>query len=244
MFVFSGSKSLAAFQAKGNPRKCAWTAVYRRLHHKGTANAATRKKKSRKIARSERSIAGLSLAELQKKRAEKVGVVLLIWTHCWLNDFVVVVVVVVVVEHYQRQSSKSCHCCHQEKGWQKSWKKINCTILKKKKKKNIYCQLLFLFKTCQHHSTILTTYKTIMSQVMIETSWQWGDQERNWLSMRGVCAQSVRSRGWADIWHELEPLFIAEFEQSFALVHGLASSTNISEHTIHEAMPTTLRHCK
>merc|ERR1739845_224557 len=99
-----GSKSLAAFQAKGNPRKCAWTAVYRRLHHKGTANAATRKKKSRKIARSERSIAGLSLAELQKKRAEK--------------------------STTNAKAQKAAIAATKKKAGKKSWKKINCTILK------------------------------------------------------------------------------------------------------------------
>ena len=59
-----------AFQRKGNPRRCLWTAIYRRLHHKGSANKEMKKKKARKTKRVERAIAGTTLDELKKKRTE------------------------------------------------------------------------------------------------------------------------------------------------------------------------------
>ena len=55
---------------KGNPRRCLWTAIYRRLHHKGTANKELKKKKARKVRRAQRAVAGISLDEIQKKRQE------------------------------------------------------------------------------------------------------------------------------------------------------------------------------
>merc|ERR1712146_20118 len=69
-FVFLNPKSRVAFQRKGNPRRCLWTAIYRRLHHKGSANKEMKKKKARKTKRVERAIAGTTLDELKKKRTE------------------------------------------------------------------------------------------------------------------------------------------------------------------------------
>lgn len=70
-FAFLSYKSRAAFLRKGNPRKCLWTAIYRRLHHKGQASAENKKKKARKVERVERAIVGASVELLRKRREEK-----------------------------------------------------------------------------------------------------------------------------------------------------------------------------
>ena len=67
-FHFLNHKCLTAFKAKGNPRKCLWTAVYRRMHHKGAESTLQRKKKTRKVQIQERAIVGASLELLKEKR--------------------------------------------------------------------------------------------------------------------------------------------------------------------------------
>jgi large subunit ribosomal protein L24e len=70
-FAFLSKKSRSAFLRKGNPRKCLWTAVYRRLHHKGQSGKAAVAKKSRKVEKTDRAIVGASLELLKKRREEK-----------------------------------------------------------------------------------------------------------------------------------------------------------------------------
>merc|ERR1712098_331620 len=72
VMLFINNKSRASYMRKGNPRKCAWTAVYRRIHHKGQAADANKKKKARRAGKKveTRGIVGASAA-LLKKRAAK-----------------------------------------------------------------------------------------------------------------------------------------------------------------------------
>ena len=54
---------------KRNPRKIAWTQIYRRLHKKGTTEEAA-KKKTRKAQRVQRAIVGASLEIIKAKRTQ------------------------------------------------------------------------------------------------------------------------------------------------------------------------------
>merc|ERR1719197_485154 len=54
VMVFINKKSRASYMRKGNPRKCAWTAVYRRIHHKGQLAGASKKKKTRRASKKSR----------------------------------------------------------------------------------------------------------------------------------------------------------------------------------------------
>jgi large subunit ribosomal protein L24e len=53
---FVSSKAESLFNQKKNPRKIAWTVLYRRKHKKGIAEEAT-KKRTRRIQKFERAIA-------------------------------------------------------------------------------------------------------------------------------------------------------------------------------------------
>lgn len=88
IFRFAKGKHESMFKQRKNPRVIAWTQIYRRQHKKGgsdvilqkqtiadicsslgVADQAT-KKKSRRTVKSQRGVAGLSLAELAAKRNE------------------------------------------------------------------------------------------------------------------------------------------------------------------------------
>eukprot|EP01108_Squamamoeba_japonica_P009990 TRINITY_DN959_c0_g1_i1.p1 TRINITY_DN959_c0_g1~~TRINITY_DN959_c0_g1_i1.p1 ORF type:complete len:132 (+),score=54.74 TRINITY_DN959_c0_g1_i1:113-508(+) len=69
-FMFFSPKSKVAFMRKGNPRRCVWTAIYRKLHHKGSSNKEAKKSKTRRGKRVERAIVGASLDLLKQRRAE------------------------------------------------------------------------------------------------------------------------------------------------------------------------------
>jgi len=64
------SKTEAAFLAKRNPRKFAWTIFYRKMHKKGLSEE-TQKKKSRRAVKFERAIVGASLDVIKAKRNVK-----------------------------------------------------------------------------------------------------------------------------------------------------------------------------
>eukprot|EP01098_Paradermamoeba_levis_P001333 TRINITY_DN1152_c0_g1_i1.p1 TRINITY_DN1152_c0_g1~~TRINITY_DN1152_c0_g1_i1.p1 ORF type:complete len:159 (+),score=63.01 TRINITY_DN1152_c0_g1_i1:107-583(+) len=70
VFVFIDAKSTSAFHQKKNPRKVAWTPIYRRLHKKGTVEEA-QKRKARKVVKVERAIVGASLDVIRAKRNQK-----------------------------------------------------------------------------------------------------------------------------------------------------------------------------
>jgi len=70
LFVFINGKSKAAFLFKKNPRKIAWTQIYRRAHKKGALEEAA-KKKTRKTQKVQRAIVGASLETIKAKRTQK-----------------------------------------------------------------------------------------------------------------------------------------------------------------------------
>ncbi|BEI84962.1 hypothetical protein CcaverHIS002_0503630 [Cutaneotrichosporon cavernicola] len=67
-FRFSGSKSESLFLQRKNPRKIAWTQVYRRMHKKGITEEVA-KKRSRKNVK--RGVVGADLASILAKRTAK-----------------------------------------------------------------------------------------------------------------------------------------------------------------------------
>ena len=67
VFRFSTSKSASLFLQRKNPRKIAWTVLYRRMHKKGLAEEAV-KKRSRKTVKHQRGIVGADLAAIAAKR--------------------------------------------------------------------------------------------------------------------------------------------------------------------------------
>ncbi|KZV69582.1 hypothetical protein PENSPDRAFT_608454 [Peniophora sp. CONT] len=67
IFRFSGSKTESLFQQRKNPRKIAWTVVYRRMHKKGLAEEVA-KKRSRKTVKHQRGIVGADMSSILAKR--------------------------------------------------------------------------------------------------------------------------------------------------------------------------------
>eukprot|EP00168_Porphyra_purpurea_P008641 TRINITY_DN2101_c0_g1_i2.p1 TRINITY_DN2101_c0_g1~~TRINITY_DN2101_c0_g1_i2.p1 ORF type:complete len:177 (+),score=41.46 TRINITY_DN2101_c0_g1_i2:42-533(+) len=66
-FNFITKKSERQFLNKNNPRKIAWTMVYRKMHKKGIVEEV-RKKRSRKAQKVTKAIVGASLAFINEKR--------------------------------------------------------------------------------------------------------------------------------------------------------------------------------
>ena len=70
-FKFINQKSRAAFTQRANPRKIAWTQLYRRMHKKGTLEEGN-KKKARKVNKSStKAVVGASLELIKAKRNQK-----------------------------------------------------------------------------------------------------------------------------------------------------------------------------
>jgi len=69
-FRFVNSKSESLFLQRKNPRKIAWTQVYRRMHKKGITEEVA-KKRSRKNVKVQRGIQGADLATIMAKRTAK-----------------------------------------------------------------------------------------------------------------------------------------------------------------------------
>ncbi|KAF8319843.1 ribosomal protein L24e-domain-containing protein [Cantharellus anzutake] len=69
VFRFSDSKTERLFHNRKNPRKVAWTTLYRRMHRKGVTETIV-KKRTRKTVKYQRGITGASLAIIAAKRAE------------------------------------------------------------------------------------------------------------------------------------------------------------------------------
>ncbi|KAH6903804.1 60S ribosomal protein L24 [Coprinopsis sp. MPI-PUGE-AT-0042] len=67
VFRFAGSKSASLFLQRKNPRKIAWTVVYRRMHKKGLTEEVA-KKRSRRTVKHQRGIVGADLAAIAAKR--------------------------------------------------------------------------------------------------------------------------------------------------------------------------------
>lgn len=66
IFRFQSSKSASLFHQRKNPRRIAWTVLYRRHHKKGITEEVA-KKRSRKTVKAQRAVVGASL-ELIKER--------------------------------------------------------------------------------------------------------------------------------------------------------------------------------
>nr|CAB3265711.1 60S ribosomal protein L24-like [Phallusia mammillata] len=69
-FFLLNGKCQALFLAKKNPRKIAWTVLYRRKHKKGTQEEVV-KKRSRKTVKHQRAVQGASWGEILAKRNQK-----------------------------------------------------------------------------------------------------------------------------------------------------------------------------
>lgn len=72
VYRFVSSKEESLFLQRKNPRKLAWTQVYRRAHRKGITEEVA-KKRSKKTVKVQRGIVGADLAAIQAKRNQKVG---------------------------------------------------------------------------------------------------------------------------------------------------------------------------
>jgi large subunit ribosomal protein L24e len=68
VFRFCSSKNESLFKQRKNPRKIAWTQVYRRVNRKGVSEEVA-KKRSRKTVKAQRGVGGLSLADITARRS-------------------------------------------------------------------------------------------------------------------------------------------------------------------------------
>ena len=66
-FIFYNKKCSHQFYVKRNPRKCAWTLLYRQAHRKGVREEVSQKKRT-KLVKVEKSLAGLSIEEIRQRR--------------------------------------------------------------------------------------------------------------------------------------------------------------------------------
>lgn len=70
VFRFLSSKNESLFLQRKNPRKIAWTIVYRRMHKKGISEEIA-KKRSRKTVKHQRGVVGASMDAIAAKRNQK-----------------------------------------------------------------------------------------------------------------------------------------------------------------------------
>ncbi|GAA5984607.1 hypothetical protein JCM10908_003420 [Rhodotorula pacifica] len=70
IFRFASSKEESLFLQRKNPRKIAWTVVYRRVNKKGISEEQA-KKRSRRTVKANRGVIGADVAAIQAKRQQK-----------------------------------------------------------------------------------------------------------------------------------------------------------------------------
>ncbi|GMM30554.1 ribosomal 60S subunit protein L24B [Martiniozyma asiatica (nom. inval.)] len=70
IFRFQNSKSASLFHQRKNPRRIAWTVLFRRQHKKGITEESS-KKRSRKTVKHQRAIVGASLDLIKERRSLK-----------------------------------------------------------------------------------------------------------------------------------------------------------------------------
>ena len=70
LFHYFNYKSLNLAMAKKNPRKVAWTQVYRKLHKKDSSSDGEKRKRARKTLKSQRAIVGVSLEAIRAKKVQ------------------------------------------------------------------------------------------------------------------------------------------------------------------------------
>jgi len=68
VFRFQNGKSESLFLQRKNPRRIAWTVLYRRQHRKGISEEVA-KKRSRRTVKSQRAIVGASLDVIKERRS-------------------------------------------------------------------------------------------------------------------------------------------------------------------------------
>ncbi|KAH8661913.1 60S ribosomal protein L24a [Xylariales sp. PMI_506] len=68
IFRFQNGKSESLFLQRKNPRRIAWTVLYRRQHRKGITEEAA-KKRTRRTVKAQRAIVGASLEVIKERRA-------------------------------------------------------------------------------------------------------------------------------------------------------------------------------
>ena len=73
IFRFGTSKSQSLFLQRKNPRKIAWTVLYRRMHKKGITEEVA-KKRSRRTVKHQRGIVGADFAAIVAKRTQSAQV--------------------------------------------------------------------------------------------------------------------------------------------------------------------------
>ncbi|KAK4151333.1 ribosomal protein L24e-domain-containing protein [Chaetomidium leptoderma] len=67
VFRFQNGKSESLFLQRKNPRRIAWTVLYRRQHRKGISEEVA-KKRTRRTVKAQRAIVGASLDVIKEKR--------------------------------------------------------------------------------------------------------------------------------------------------------------------------------
>jgi len=70
IFRFQNGKSESLFLQRKNPRRIAWTVLFRRQHKKGISEEVA-KKRSRRTVKSQRAIVGASLDVIKERRSQR-----------------------------------------------------------------------------------------------------------------------------------------------------------------------------
>ncbi|CAG9995857.1 unnamed protein product [Clonostachys byssicola] len=72
VFRFQNGKSESLFLQRKNPRRIAWTVLYRRQHRKGISEIQeVAKKRTRRTVKAQRGIVGASLDVIKEKRSQR-----------------------------------------------------------------------------------------------------------------------------------------------------------------------------
>ncbi|PKI84558.1 Rpl24p [Malassezia vespertilionis] len=70
VFRFGTSKAKSLFMQRKNPRKIAWTQLYRKMHKKGVSEEVA-KKRSRRTVKHQRGVVGASIDAINARRNQK-----------------------------------------------------------------------------------------------------------------------------------------------------------------------------
>ncbi|KIW27319.1 60S ribosomal protein L24 [Cladophialophora immunda] len=70
IFRFQNGKTESLFLQRKNPRRIAWTMLYRRMHKKGISEEVA-KKRTRRTVKHQRAIVGASLDVIKERRAQR-----------------------------------------------------------------------------------------------------------------------------------------------------------------------------
>ncbi|OCT50663.1 60S ribosomal protein L24 [Cladophialophora carrionii] len=70
IFRFQNGKTESLFLQRKNPRRIAWTVLYRRMHKKGISEEVA-KKRTRRTVKHQRAIVGASLDVIKERRSQR-----------------------------------------------------------------------------------------------------------------------------------------------------------------------------